>query len=192
MSKPAFSLIELMVVIAIVAVLAAVALPAYKTYTARVAITKAYNILNTFGDTLKDYYAKNGSWPVSTEFNGQTITDMNQGGTFVILSGGSENVFNMAYQTTGTTAQVLGNVSDPALSVVPGYVAPVAATWGTNAALRYVIVDYDDIFYKVCGNWSPAGPSNPQDIPVAYLNSSCQCEQIQSIFGTTNDPRSIC
>lgn len=190
MKNIAFSLIELLVVIAIVGILSAVGASAYKTYVTRAAIHNSQAILNVFGQTLSTYYSKHGSWPASTTFNGQTITDLNQGGSFVVINGAG-NVYNLAYQTSGATAQVIGNISDSALNSIPGYVAPVAATWGTNSALRYVIVDYNNTIYKICGSWSPVG-TNTQDIPISYRDRNCQCENIQNIFGTTNNPLLVC
>ncbi len=63
----AFSLIELMVVIAIVGILSAVAVPSYKDYMARVKIVSAVSELQSLRNSVKEYYSKNGSFPTLTD-----------------------------------------------------------------------------------------------------------------------------
>lgn len=61
----AFSLIELMVVIAIVAILAAVAVPSYNTYIRKAKVDTTIQHINAVGDKVKHYYDTNGSFPTS-------------------------------------------------------------------------------------------------------------------------------
>lgn len=56
----AFSLIELMVVIAIVGILAAVAVPAYKNYTLKAEVSRAFSILEGAKQRALDNYARTG------------------------------------------------------------------------------------------------------------------------------------
>lgn len=58
----AFSLIELMVVIAIVALLAAVAVPAYKTYVIKSKLAHIFTIADTIGKKQIEYFNKNGNF----------------------------------------------------------------------------------------------------------------------------------
>lgn len=60
-SSLAFSLIELMVVIAIVAVLSAVALPSYKNYKIKAEASKMYSILESLKPIAMDSYNKTGA-----------------------------------------------------------------------------------------------------------------------------------
>lgn len=59
----AFSLIELMVVIAVVGILAAVAVPSYKNYLAKVKIVSGVSELQSLRHSVKQYYSKNGVFP---------------------------------------------------------------------------------------------------------------------------------
>lgn len=62
MKYNAFSLIELMVVIAIVAILAAVAVPVYKTYTIKSKIQSVMPVVQGMIDKGKMYYEKHGDF----------------------------------------------------------------------------------------------------------------------------------
>lgn len=70
--QKAFSLIELMVVIAIVGILSAVAVPSYKNYIERVELSNLMNSLNVVRDKMKQYYSLNGSWPTPDEIGYST------------------------------------------------------------------------------------------------------------------------
>jgi len=63
--KLAFSLIELMVVIAIVALIATVAVPIYKANVNEANITDMVNKLGSFKLELMDSYTATGAWPSS-------------------------------------------------------------------------------------------------------------------------------
>lgn len=79
MRNKAFSLIELMVVIAIVAVLSAVAVPAYQEYRIRALVGSAMNTLDIFS---KELMRMSDEGTLSTSgyitFNGVTFTTTNQ------------------------------------------------------------------------------------------------------------------
>jgi prepilin-type N-terminal cleavage/methylation domain-containing protein len=61
--RAAFSLIELMVVIALVSVLAVVATPIYKEYLAKSRLSEASNFLKQFSEKLILYYNENSQFP---------------------------------------------------------------------------------------------------------------------------------
>ena len=75
MRAQAFSLIELMVVIAIVAILAAVAVPAYSEYIQRSKIGAATQIVTSFGHKLMAYYDTQGAFPTTISQLGYTSSD---------------------------------------------------------------------------------------------------------------------
>lgn len=69
----AFSLIELMVVVAIISILAAVAVPSYKDYVVRTKLTNGLIILDNLKSIATEYYSINGVIP--------TLADLNKVGT---------------------------------------------------------------------------------------------------------------
>lgn len=68
----AFSLIELMVVIAIVALLAAVATPAYMKYITNAKYASAYAASSSFFEKVNQYFTKTGNFPTSVAELGYT------------------------------------------------------------------------------------------------------------------------
>ena len=77
MNIRAFSLIELMVVIAIVAVLAAAALPSYKQYRTRAQLSTVLPILENLKMKATMYYNQNGAWPSVVSHLGLSGTTVN-------------------------------------------------------------------------------------------------------------------
>lgn len=64
-TSKAFSLIELMVVIAIVALLAVVALPAYQQYVSKAKLSGAMSFFATQANAVKMYYTEHGVFPTT-------------------------------------------------------------------------------------------------------------------------------
>lgn len=65
----AFSLIELMIVIAIVGILSAVALPAYRDYIVKAKVSRALPIMGKLKALAAEYYIVNGRFPFAGEVN---------------------------------------------------------------------------------------------------------------------------
>lgn len=65
----AFSLIELMVVVAIISILAAVAVPSYKDYITRTKLTSGLMILDSLKTMATEYYSINGVFPTLSDLN---------------------------------------------------------------------------------------------------------------------------
>lgn len=63
----AFSLIELMVVIAIVAILAAVAVPTYRTYMDKTKVNTLMPLFNSISANAHIFYTKHAYWPQAFE-----------------------------------------------------------------------------------------------------------------------------
>jgi type IV pilus assembly protein PilA len=60
-----FTLIELMIVVAIIGILAAIAIPAYQDYTIRSQVTEGLNLAASVKAGVAEFYAQNGTWPVT-------------------------------------------------------------------------------------------------------------------------------
>jgi prepilin-type N-terminal cleavage/methylation domain-containing protein len=92
----AFSLIELMVVIAIVGILAALAMPAYKAYRTRVQVATVIDSTYVILQKQKEFFSKRGAFGASTQL-GYTLggayylmgnpTSINPKITFIVLNG---------------------------------------------------------------------------------------------------------
>lgn len=73
MRTMAFSLIELMVVIAIVALLAAVAVPTYKNYVAKSQISTGFSVASPYINKAIMYYNTTGQFPVVSMYLPQQL-----------------------------------------------------------------------------------------------------------------------
>ena len=59
----AFTLIELMIVVAIIGILASIAIPAYQDYTIRAQVSEGLSLSNSAKASLGEYYTDRGLWP---------------------------------------------------------------------------------------------------------------------------------
>jgi type IV pilus assembly protein PilA len=76
-TQQAFTLIELMIVVAIIGILAAVAIPAYSDYTTRAQVTEALNLASAAKTAVSESYGSNGAWPADNSAAGLgTSTDI--------------------------------------------------------------------------------------------------------------------
>lgn len=100
----AFSLIELMIVIAIISILAALAVPSYQTYLMRAQTAEALALLTGAKTPTSDFYQANGVWPDDASFN-VLVPIANQSGEYVadlaVTSASGPFELTATFKTTG-------------------------------------------------------------------------------------------
>ncbi len=163
----AFSLIELMVVIAIVALISTVAVPAYKDYVRAVKIAKAVDYAKMYHSAILEYYELNNSWP--TEVMGLTV-----GGDWGDISNDSVHYIWVgteygAHPNLWFTVNV--SVSDEIGADIAGFSVPA-----TNASASAIhncgyckftlstYIDAQDNYITYCGRWDEGTTMLPLDV----------------------------
>lgn len=176
----AFSLIELMVVIAIVALLAAVAVPQYKQYVIRAQINEALTIIKSLADEAILQREIDGEFPTSVTWNGLTFTDA---AGYVAVN--TQNVVNMRYDaheasnnTDVKLIRIQANLSG--LEGIPGYIAPPTDTSAAaQGMIRYVAWDTGNgVVQKACGSWGGAGVAYEDILPEYLAGCTCYLENV--------------
>ncbi len=103
----AFTLVELLTVIAIIAVLAGLLFPAIKIAMLDAEKTKAKTTIAGLSTAFRAYYTEYGKWPVSDGVvTGNYLVDTNM---IALLSGKDINTLGVTTKTCGLFGQFLGN-----------------------------------------------------------------------------------
>ena len=100
-AQQAFTLIELMIVVAIIGILAAIAMPAYQRYVIRAQIAEGLNLSGPLKVGVTDFYENNGVFPANNSeaaletpasYTGSYVTSISISGAVIsILYGNAAN-----------------------------------------------------------------------------------------------------
>jgi prepilin-type N-terminal cleavage/methylation domain-containing protein len=170
----AFSLIELMVVIAIVAVLAAVAVPAYKSYSVRAKVGLVFNRLEAIRETYIIWHERHGGcFPTSgqvEDFMGQYYNPATSYTTGV--SGSQATDLVGPYVTDFILGPNEGSGCFSAMLIVNFKPSELGLDSGDHVEIGMGFGYVNGVMQYVCGPYERFGTniSNVSD----YLPSNCQ------------------
>lgn len=175
----AFSLIELMVVIAIVSLLAAVAAPAYQDYMVRAKIVKALNFGHAnFVNVLKMNLSDGevvvlGDVPSINGLPRNTMVEVGIDHVYAVR-------WDWQYQTTAYLELIVDDIGIAGYQQLDGISTTCGANVHTTIVLGAVVED-DGTITTRCGTPLFDGDI-PCFVPLEYLPSSCQDEGFSDEF----------
>jgi len=158
----AFSLVELMVVIAIIGILSAIAIPSYKTYVTKAKLNGSIVMLEAFKKTVEHYYNINNKYPSTVDNIGYA-----RGGIINGTNGLSTNALNT--DVVGEIGLYSGNCSNTNKACIwVGIYASIIET-SQPGIIGMTFTDNNGII-----QWSCYTPSGVNSVPLKFLNSNCQ------------------
>ncbi len=162
----AFSLIELLVVVAIIAILASLALPAYIQYRNRSIVNSAILDVYSIMQGINNTYSQTGNYPSQINVNGVTLTCcVGNPWRTVNLS----NINSMTYLP-------------PAYSGSNGYVIGITLNGLTQIAnptgtVYFGVHEQNGTMIHSCGRGSGSG-----GLPQSILPQNCNCDTTSSTW----------
>jgi type IV pilus assembly protein PilA len=165
MMKKAFSLVELMVVIAIIGILSAIAVPSYKTYIIKSKIASGIPILENAMNIAIQNYETTGSFSNPLSIYGTTIS---QGGWIAL---NFSPVIGLHYNYNSSNVWACIFFSDIG---IPGFVANNQNSSGNNRLCMQARLT-NDIWSKSCGIWGAS------DFSTQYLPGGCNCNNVSGM-----------
>lgn len=177
----AFSLSELVATIAIIAILTAVSVPAYSSYRIRTNIVKAVRIASSISNDIMSEYEKTGAFPNSINVNGVNLISP-PGGNWEYVN--LDNIISMIYAISPDGLGATIGLTLSGLYGIPEYSPPQIGTGspgpGGVSQFQFAIRNFNGLMKTACGGYGP--PYEFVNIPLDYLPSACQCNNIQNFY----------
>ena len=167
----AFSLVELMVVIAIIGILAAVAIPSYRNDIIKTKIASCIPILQHMLDAAIESNDINGYYPASLSVYNLSFSNA----SFVAFD--SPPIVYLRYVHITNGVMTCATLSDMG---IPGF---TSGTIGKYSRICMVAYNNNNIYVKGCGGWGDV-----YDTPTAYLPPKCKCKSLSLIYNGGTDP----
>ncbi len=180
MRKQAFSLIELMAVIAIIGILSSIAMPSYRDYMIKAKIAAVIPIKNRLINIIIEHHTLNSGWPTSFDSPYGPIVGPPTnapGNTFINTNTISNIHYNPTYPVTAdnsaaTICLLLKGLEGIKVSNgVPFRAATNAGDWGDHSKFCESVQYINNMYRRQCGSQG----DSPTDIPVKYLPQGCNC-----------------
>lgn len=156
-TRSAFTLLELMVVVAIIGILSTVLIPLYQSNVRKVNVSAMVNKLGTFNYTLTDTYTATGSWPAT--INGYTAGTTNADAFF-------PNAVNFRYNNNATSAWL-------------GY--QLSSAYGSGWFFMVIIANTDSSFDVHCGSLNSSCVLGACD-SAPYFPSACSETNLDTTY----------
>jgi len=132
-NQQAFTLIELMIVVAIIGILAAIAIPMYLDYAVRAQISEGLSVSGGAKTAVSEFYMNNGVFPANNLQAG--VADPGDiSGKYVSSVSVASNVITIQYGNEANQVIDGETVTMTADTTAPGAVAWVCASGGTIQA----------------------------------------------------------
>lgn len=177
--KKAFSLIELLVVVAIIAILSAIAIPTYNNYSKRANIAALYNMLENWTEQYMISYQRIGGNPPAPTFNGVQLAANNAASVNAL----GIQLFNYKRLPTDTTASPAPGLNGVSVSVALSSAYNSYCGQGSSCLLEMAaIVTSNGAVVNYCGLW---GGTNA-DLNTGLLPSNCTCTNLSNLWITGN------
>lgn len=154
--QKAFTLIELMVVVAIIGVLAALALPAYQDYISRAQVSESISLGGGIQTPLSEYAASRGSWP-----------------TALVPASQSATLYELSVTMIGKYSSVQPNIS----GTYPTGIINITMTAGLASGKMLLFTTNDAGQSWACGNTAIPGSTTVASgttIDSKYLPNACR------------------